>query len=46
MEQHSTISSEIYKYLGQQKVQQKVHNIYVALFIKWFVFNKLVNFFC
>ena len=28
---------------GQQKVQQKVHNDYVALLIKRFAFTKLVE---
>ena len=31
----------MYKYLKQQIVQQKVHNNYVALLIKQFVFTKL-----
>ena len=40
---YNKISSKMYKQLLQQIVQQKVHNNYVALLIKQFVFNKLVE---
>ena len=51
MEKYKIISSKMYKHLVQQKVQQKaqqnvqqkVHNNYVALLIKQFVFTKLVE---
>ena len=38
MEKYNKISSKMHKYLGQQKVQQKV-----ALLIKRFVFTQLVE---
>ena len=37
------ISIKVYKNLVQQKVQQNVHNNYVALLIQQFGFNKLVE---
>ena len=47
MEKYNKISSKMYKYLVQQivqqKAQQKVHNNYVALLIKQFVFTKSVE---
>ena len=47
MHKYNKISSKMYKHLVQQKVeqqvQQKVHNNYVALFMKRFVFTKLVE---
>ena len=44
MEKYNKISSKMYlvQQIMQQKVQQKVHNNYVALLIKQFVFTKLV----
>ena len=39
MEKYNKISSKMYKHL----VQQKVHNNYVSLLIKQFVFTKLVE---
>ena len=33
----------MYKHLAQQKVQEGVHNDFVALFIKLFMFNKVRN---
>ena len=46
-EKYNKISSKMYKHLvqqkGQQKMQQKVWNNYVALLIKRFVFTKLVE---
>ena len=46
MEKYNKISSKMYKHLVQQimqqKVQRKVHNNYVVLLIKQFVFTKLV----
>ena len=47
MEKCNKIKSEIYKYLVQhivhQKVQQKVLNNYAVHLIKWFVFTRLVK---
>ena len=47
MEKYNKVSSKIYKHLLQQKmqhkVQQKMHNNYVALLIKEFVFTNLVE---
>ena len=43
MEKYNKISSKMYNYLVQQKVQQKVHNNHVALLIKQFVFTKLAE---
>ena len=55
MEKYSKISSQMYKCLvqqivkqkvqqkAQQRVPQKVHNNYVALLIKQFVFTKFVE---
>ena len=43
MKKYNKISNKMYKHLVQQKVQQKVHNNYVALFIKQFKFTKLVE---
>ena len=43
MEKYNKISSEMYQHLVQQTVQQKVHNNYVVLLIKQFVFTKLVE---
>ena len=47
MEKYNKVSSKMYKYLLQQKmqhkVQQKMHNNYVALLIKEFVFTNLVE---
>ena len=42
-EKYNKILSKMYKHLVQQTVQQKVHNNYVALLIKQFVFTKLVD---
>ena len=43
MEKYNKISCKMYKQLVQQTAQQKVHNNYVALLIKQFVFTKLVE---
>ena len=43
MEKYNKISSKMYKNLVQQKVQQKMHNKYVAPLIKQFVFTRLVE---
>ena len=43
MEKYNKILSKMYKRLVQQTVQKKVHNNYVALLIKQFVFTKLVD---
>ena len=47
MEKYNKISSKMYKHLvqqkGQQKMQQKVRNNYVALLIKRFGFTNLVE---
>ena len=40
MEKWQQISTKIYKHLRNKKCNKKVHNIYVALFRKRFVFNK------
>ena len=42
-EKYNKISSKMYKHLVQQKVQEGVHNDFVALFIKLFMFNKVRN---
>ena len=36
-------SNKMDKQIVQQKAQPKMHNNYVALLIKWFVFTKLVE---
>ena len=43
MEKYNKISGKMYKHSVQQKVKQKVHNDYVALSIKQFMFAKLVE---
>ena len=47
MEKYNKISGKMYKHSVQQKVQQKVkqkvHNDYVALSIKQFMFARLVE---
>ena len=43
MEKYSKIPNKMYKHSVQQNVQQTVHNNYVTLLIKQFVFTKLVE---